>query len=213
MSESMDDGGAVVRLCKKPPLSSAAAQSMAIGNLPSFDLVESVLRQLGAAEGPTEAHGSLCGFTCILGQRAGASWVASLSIEPPLPADVLHDLATATSAALADGGMTFMPLLPADEAPLTLRASALAEWCAGFMHGLGEAAGSGPARDVIERAVTREIMDDFAEIARVTLGDDETDLEAEAAYVELVEFVRVSVQLVFEELHEVRRSVATARVH
>ena len=53
-------------------------------------------------------------------------------------------------------------------------------------------------------------MEDFGEIARVTLGDDETDLEAEAAYTELVEFVRVSVQLVFEEFYDVRRGVTAA---
>ena len=55
-------------------------------------------------------------------------------------------------------------------------------------------------------------MEDFAEIARVTLGDDETDLEAEAAYTELVEFVRVSVQLVFDELYDVRQDLAAASV-
>jgi uncharacterized protein YgfB (UPF0149 family) len=56
-------------------------------------------------------------------------------------------------------------------------------------------------------------MQDFAEIARVTLGEDETELEAEAAYAELVEFVRVSVQLLFEELHDVRHGVAAGGVH
>jgi uncharacterized protein YgfB (UPF0149 family) len=109
--------------------------------------------------------------------------------------------------------MAFYPLLPPDDRPLSLRADGLADWCSGFMHGLGEAAASGAGRDVLGGEVMREIMEDFAEIARVTLGDDETDLEAEAAYTELVEFVRVSVQLVFEELRDVRQGAAAASVH
>jgi uncharacterized protein YgfB (UPF0149 family) len=189
-------------------------------NPPSFDVVDRALRQLGATEGVTEAHGSLCGFTCILGPRARAVWVAGLvdtGIETAsadaADAEILSELAIATTAALSDAAMAFYPLLPPDDRPLSSRADGLAEWCSGFMHGLGEAAASDPGHDILGGEVVREIMEDFAEIARVTLGEEETDLEAEAAYTELVEFVRVSVQLIFEELRDVRHGVAAARVH
>lgn len=186
---------------------------MTTASLPSFDVVANALRQLGATEGPTEAHGSLCGLACVLGTHATRLWVAGLggamaAEDPASDADdVLGELARVTCTALAEGEMGFMPMLPPDEAPLASRAEGLAEWCAGFMHGLGEAAGSGVSLAALDGEVTREIMEDFADIARVTLGEDETELEAEAAYTELVEFVRVSVQLVFEELHEVRDGI------
>ncbi len=196
------------------------SSTMATGNPPSFEFVASALRQLGAAEGPTEAHGSLCGLTCVLGSRAASVWVARLvadgdqgATESPDRARVLEDLAAATCAALADGEMTFSPMLPPDDSPLSSRAEGLADWCAGFMRGLGEAAVGGAARRVLDGDVAQEIMDDFAEISRASLGDDDTDLEAEAAYTELVEFVRVSVQLIFEELHGVRQGIAAASVH
>ena len=193
---------------------------MATGNSPSFDLVDRALRQLGAAEGAPEAHGSLCGVACVLGSLARAAWVASLfaAADPPgggreEHASVLGDLAAETCAALSEGDMVFSLLLPPDDRPLSLRAEGLADWCAGFMHGLGETAGTRASREALTGDATREIMGDFAEIARVTLSDDETDLEAEAAYTELVEFVRVSVQLVFEELYDVRQGLAAASVH
>lgn len=193
---------------------------MATGNLPSFDLVASALRQLGATEGATEAHGSLCGLTCVLGPRARLAWVAGLLGEEAVEAAgqradgaVLAELAAATAAALSGGDMAFTPLLPSDEQPLAERTDGLADWCAGFMHGLGEAAGGAALGGALTAPVVREIMDDFAEITRVTLGEEETELEAEAAYAELVEFVRVSVQLLFEELHDVRQGVAAASVH
>lgn len=207
------------RLCKTAS-APGAANNMVTGNRPSFDLVDRVLRQLGATEGVTEAHGSLCGLTCILGPRARAVWVAGLveTVDESAAGyqdntGVLASLAAVTAAALSDAEMAFYPLLPPDDQPLSLRADGLADWCSGFMHGLGEAAASSAGRDVLGGDVMREIMEDFAEIARVTLGEDETDLEAEAAYTELVEFVRVSVQLIFEELRDVRQGVAAASVH
>ncbi len=50
----------------------------------------------------------------------------------------------------------------------------------------------------------REIIGDFTEITRAALDDSEDDEESEKAYVELVEFARVSTQLAFEELAEFR---------
>ncbi len=193
---------------------------MAAASLPSFDVVADALRQLGATEGATAAHGSLCGLLCILGGRAEPLWVADLVGPEPratstdgATVQVLAALVTATSGALSDGEMTFLPLLPPDDRPLPQRADALADWCAGFMHGLGEGAGAGGGARSLEGEVSREVMHDFAEIARVTLGDDESDLEAEAAYAELVEYVRVGVQLMFEELHEVRQGLTAGRIH
>ncbi|MBM4196077.1 MAG: UPF0149 family protein [Gammaproteobacteria bacterium] len=193
---------------------------MTSANLPDFDKVAAALRQLGATEGATAAHGTLCGLLCVLGGRASPVWVANVvGIDPAdrgadaPQVEVLSALVSATAGALADGEMSFLPLLPPDDQPLPQRADALADWCAGFMHGLGEGAGSSGDGQALDGDVSREIMNDFAEIARVSLGDDETELEAEAAYAELVEFVRVGVQLLFEELHDVRRAATAGRVH
>ncbi len=109
--------------------------------------------------------------------------------------------------------MSFAPLLPPDDWLLAVRAEALAAWCAGFMRGLGEAAAGTATREVLAGEAGREIMADFAEIARLSPGDDESDLEAESAYSELVEFVRVSAQLLFDEFFDLRQGFASAPVH
>jgi len=192
---------------------------MAIDNSPGFDLVDRALRRLGAAEGAPEAHGTLCGLICMLASRAQPMWVAGMASAdsasgiPAESAGALNQIATVTCAALSEGDMAFALLLPPDDRPLSVRTEALADWCAGFMHGLAEAAAARAAGEALNGELTREIMSDLAEIARVTPGEDETDLEAEAAYTELVEFVRVSVQLVFDELYDVRQELAAAGVH
>ncbi|MCC7329258.1 MAG: UPF0149 family protein [Gammaproteobacteria bacterium] len=187
--------------------------------MPSFVLIEGAMEELDAGAGVTEAHGSLCGLACVLGGRAAETWMASLagagraSVAGAAAAELLGSLATATCTALAEGAMAFSPLLPPDERPLAERTEALGAWCAGFMEGLGEVATSPAARAVLAGDSAREIIGDLAEIARATVGQAEASAEDEAAYTELVEFVRVSTQLLFEELHGARGAAGSSRLH
>ena len=109
--------------------------------------------------------------------------------------------------------MSFQPLLPDDAEALMQRVDALAQWCQGFNHGLFVAARTSAAEDEIRSGNTAEIVSDFAEMAQVAVGPDEADAEGEAAYAELVEYVRVSVQLVYEELAAVRQREQAASRH
>lgn len=177
-----------------------------------FDQVDEALRRLGATDGAAEAHGCLCGLACFLGSQAGPFWLAQLSDAEPATgaaATLLEELAMVTCRALVQGDMSLSLLLPPDEQPLPERTTALAGWCAGFMHGLGEAAGHHARPQALGSATMREIIGDLGEISRAACTGEEPDMAAELAYSELVEFVRVSVQLVFEELRE-SRSAPTA---
>jgi len=126
---------------------------------------------------------------------------------------VLEALAFHTCAALEEAEMTFQPLLPDDAEPLVQRVDGLAQWCQGFNHGLFVAARIGDAEAELSSGNTAEIVRDFGDLAQVAVGDEEPDAEGEAAYVELVEYIRVSVQLVYEELTAVRQRVQSAGRH
>ena len=104
---------------------------------------------------------------------------------------------TATAASFGEQGMEFEPLLPDDEQPLNGRANALALWCTGFLYGLG----TGQISDLEAlNGDVGEIVRDFTEISRATGDDADADESNEQAYAELVEFIRVAAQVVFEEL-------------
>src|SRR5690606_11669697 len=51
---------------------------------PSFDSVESVLRDSGAGTDAAEVHGTLCGLMCMLGPAARPSWIAGV-LDPTDP--------------------------------------------------------------------------------------------------------------------------------
>ena len=113
---------------------------------------------------------------------------------------VLESLAAQTWKMLEEGDMSFTPLLPSDEMPLESRADNLGLWCQGFVHGLGVAGAQGDGNPVFKESPARDIIEDFSQIARAAFAESESGDEAETAYIELVEYVRVSVQLIFEEL-------------
>ena len=114
---------------------------------------------------------------------------------------MLQNLYDSTVRRLAGNEADFAPLLPDDDRPLTERADALSQWCQGFLYGLGSGTTSDPGKVSIEAG---EIIRDFTEITHVGVDADEENEENEVAYAEVVEFVRVGVQLLFAELAPAR---------
>ena len=187
---------------------------------PPFDVIDAALRRAEAPTDAAEAHGSLCGLVCGLGDGGHSTWLAETlpdgQADPAIveqTAVVLRVLASSTRAALEDADMTFEPLLPDDAEPLVQRVDCLAQWCQGFNHGLFVAARVGDAEAEVQGGNTAEVVSDFAEMAQAAVGDEEPDTDGEAAYAELVEYIRVSVQLVYEELTAIRQRVQSSGRH
>jgi uncharacterized protein YgfB (UPF0149 family) len=170
--------------------------------------IGSALRDAGSLGEPSEIHGEFCGLVCVMGQDAVASWPAAALADASSPSDdargSLRDLAAASWASLDSGDMSFELLLPSDAESLERRAESLGLWCQGFMHGVGASGRSGAKTALADHEVIKDIIGDFSEITRAAFADDETEEEGEAAFIELVEYVRVSVQLVFEEFLGIR---------
>lgn len=171
----------------------------------AYETLSEELENAGIVPSLAELHGGLSGVMCVGGVAAADRWLdqqleeLQQNGETPL-GEALHALEHQTWRMLNSPDMSFEPLLPGDDQPLDEQVRALAAWCDGFLSGIGlggvQITGEGTdADDAVE-----EIAKDFAEISRAALGpDDEQDLEqAGFALAELKEYVRVSVQLVFE---------------
>jgi uncharacterized protein YgfB (UPF0149 family) len=156
-----------------------------------------------------EAHGCLCGALCARRDYGLAEWLAEFLPDPAealgdrLAEQLYGDVFQDTSKALSGLGMEFEPLLPDDEADLTERIEALGAWSQGYLYGLG-VAGTASAMPISEQ--TSEILADIAECARVGALDSEQPEEGEESYAQIVEYLRVGVQLIFEELEPWRQA-------
>jgi uncharacterized protein YgfB (UPF0149 family) len=170
----------------------------------SYSDIQKVLQRARAATDAAEAHGTLTGCLCAVVPYRFEDWLVEILPDGGPDSDAsarLLELYKGTEESLISGDLRFELLLPEDELPLDTRASALGEWCQGFLYGLGSGALSDAAKlpgDV------GEIVRDLSEITRVGVDGGETLESNENAYTELVEFVRVGVQLVFEELGSFR---------
>jgi uncharacterized protein YgfB (UPF0149 family) len=152
---------------------------------------------------PAEAHGQLAGALCALVPYRMEDWLAEILPEASLSqgADpVLQTLYDSTVAALSGGDMEFDILIPGDDHPIEERTQALTLWCTGFLYGLG----TGTADPQRLPGELGEIVRDLTEISRADVDARDTQEANESALAELVEFVRVGVQLVFDELSPLR---------
>jgi hypothetical protein len=85
-------------------------------------------------------------------------------------------------------------LLADDKEPITIRINALANWCAGFLSGLGQ---FGFASKQVKSAEITEFLDDLLQISQVKdKGKPGTEGD-EKDYTELVEYVRIGVLMLY----------------
>jgi hypothetical protein len=106
----------------------------------------------------------------------------------------------------------FELMLPDDDEPLEMRIEALGAWCQGFVYGL---AVGGIKEDTELPEDSKELITDILEISRAGyVADNEAELatdegnseEDEVAFMEVSEYVRMGVLLIYEELQPLQSS-------
>ena len=167
---------------------------------PDYAELQKVLANSRALTDAPEAHGTLAGALCAAADYTLADWLAELYADghaDPDATDALRVIFDATRAELASDQMDFQALLPDDDEPIAARAEALGQWCQGFLYGLGTQ--PIPEPDQLPQDAG-EVVRDMTALTQVAADSQESDESNEQAYAELVEFVRVGAQLLFDEL-------------
>lgn len=157
----------------------------------------SLFDETGLSQSPSEVHGMLTGLVCVnpdisVGEqhRAFQGW-----FEDELDRGIgekLTDLFTETRAALDEyGDFQFRILMPEDSEGIDGRSRSLRAFCGGFLSGFGLAGHSASEDEDVAEALA-----DFERIA--AFRDDVIDSEEnEADLQEIIEYVRISVLLIF----------------
>ena len=180
--------------------------------LPDHDAVSDALRRLTSDLDAAEWHGQLCGMLCVEPALREAEVLARLLPNPPEgeAAEPLHALWTTTRAMLEGGDFDFRPLLPDDDARLESRVEALGHWAQGFLLGLDRMGVKDYGKLPGELPGIAEDLGRIAAAERYALDDEE---QAENAYMELVEYLRVAVQLFRAELKNRQTGEGTETIH
>lgn len=178
---------------------------------PDYVALENALRRCGANWTAAQCHGLLTGRLASAGRASKPEWISQVldDLDTGSPSYVqcrtlLDSTFESTDRQLAERLSAFEPLLPDDDADADVRATALAHWCEGFLHGLVSAKDNDEVRQRLAAEPLDDIIKDLLQMTRATVGEDVDDEDAERAYAELVEYLRVAAQLAYEELTDVR---------
>ena len=168
-----------------------------------YDEVNAELMAVRAGVRASECHGFLCGYFCASNSIAADSWQDNLLAGIDDAADledcfnILSRLANQVSEQIPAEEIAFNIFLPDDETAISERSSALAEWCAGFISGVG-------IGGLSERSQLPEECNEFIKDV-VSLSRMETVLEdsenAENDLFEIIEYLRVGVIMLHQECH------------
>lgn len=173
----------------------------------TFAEVARVLEGLGSSVPAAEAHGCLVGALCTSAEYPMQRWLEEIIPDAEQRDDEqsrepLRLLYADTLNALRGEDMEFEALLPDDDISLAARAGGLSQWCQGFLYGFGT--GRIDERGAKQPELpgnVNEILNDLTHIGRASVElEGEGNESEEEAYAEVVEYVRVGVQLIHDEL-------------
>lgn len=175
------------------------------------DILEDELKRCGASWDAAQSHGLLTGRLAIGGVDAGPRWLLQV-LEGADESNALHRecqtrlhrIYQSTFWQLSERMSEFEPLLPDAVDDVEVRTTGLAHWCEGFLHGLVSAKHGDALRERLAAEPLSDIIKDLLQITRASAAEDDDDESNEAAYVELVEYLRVAAQLCYEELADLR---------
>ncbi len=182
--------------------------------MPAYQDLEAALLGAGCPGTAAEAHGTLCGLLTVGAENKTGQWIDHILAETDRhnalardAREVLDALRVQVAAALTDSDSVFALMLPDDEEPLDERAAMLGQWCQGFLYGLATGGLTDPSTAGGDVA---EAVADLAQISGVGFSETDDLEESEAAYAEVVEFVKVAAGLIFETLNPVPQGNAPA---
>lgn len=170
----------------------------------NYSALADAMGRAGLPYSPAEAHGIACGMLVAHLPEVDRVWAAEAYAEFE-PNDVLAEecrflmdhMFAATQSQLTEMEFEFQLFLPEDGKSLAQRTQGLADWCQGYLFGLG-LAGEELLQQLSEES--QEGMQDIAELSRMDTDDIADDEADEEAVFEIEEYLRVATMLMYNDL-------------
>ena len=173
--------------------------------------LKDALQRAGSTWDAAQVHGLLSGRLVVAGSAAGPDWIAQVleGIDPSNASgkeceSLLVELLQSTHRHFRERMSQFMPLLPDENDSRSVRTEGIAHWSEGYLHGLVSSNQAEEVRKQLAAEPIAGIIKDLLAMTQATVDDGADREEDEAAYTEIVEYLRVAAQIVYEELALVR---------
>lgn len=180
--------------------------------IPGYTELERALGRSGTDHSAAELHGVCCGVLSVDQTSDPNQWLAQILEGDPQnlhfqeTRTLLHQLFSVTRQQLNGAEMDFALFLPEDD-DLQAQVEAMQDWCQGF--GLGIATAG--IHDIKKLpADSREWLEDVVRIGASGDFDFDDKEESENALIELLEYLRIGVMMITEEMQPMK---AAPQVH
>jgi uncharacterized protein len=169
----------------------------------TYQIIDNIFVNSDLASSAAEAHGLAAGMLCVNRHAHGSAWLKQLFEDETALNDrdklILLQLFEEAKDSLASDEYDFELFLPEDDTPLIVQIAALSDWCQGFLFGVGALYQAGE-----QSGQANEILRDIAEFTRV--DPDSEGEENEVAFMEVTEYLRTAVLLLYAEFGSNGRS-------
>lgn len=161
-----------------------------------------MLRQHQIIVDASEVQGILCGMLSGGMNIDDQEWIEALAdvinqgeVMPAYVQGSVEKMFNKVCQELIEADFALSLCLPADTAPINDRGAAFVNWVQGFLLGFGL-----HQNDLTGcSAEVKEALEDFSDIAKLDEAMEDNE-ESEQAFFEVVEYVRISAMLCFNEL-------------
>ena len=170
----------------------------------TFNYLNEKLLNFGSVSSISELHGFVsgraAGGNALNSEQLVHEQLSFIGLElEDLNDDILSILdfiQNDTREAIVSDGLTFSPLIPEDDYSLARRTQETGAWSQGFLHGFA----ASKAHDKGDlSAEVADALRDLANIAQADVGDDDVSEEAEKQLVEILEYLKVVVLMIYQE--------------
>lgn len=179
---------------------------------PAYSRLEQALTRIDCDYSPAEAQGIACGLLVINQSIDPTNWLKLLVTGDPKDfyvqeaRQLLRELFATTRQQMNGVDLDFALFLPEDT-ELALQVDAMQAWCQGFGLGLASAG----IKDFKKLPTdSREWVEDVVNIGASGEMDLDNEDESEAALTEIIEYLRVGVLMMNEEMQPMK---AAPQVH
>ncbi|MCK5903632.1 MAG: YecA family protein [Cocleimonas sp.] len=173
-----------------------------------FAEIKAVLLKINTISDVAESHAIASGMLIANISANKISWIKQImgemeqdSLPPREAIEALGRWFEAIKQQLDDSNLRFDLCLPDEDQSLVLRITAVQEWCRGFILGI---AMSGIKNFAQLPEDSRDLLTDFSRIGTEEEFELDDSDEAETAYNDISQYVRIGVLLMYEELRPLR---------
>ena len=172
-----------------------------------FDKLDELRKSASIDMSLPETHGGICSQICFQSDYFeefvpldNSDDGATVSVQIAKYRKALKKIIERDLNKLKDGDLSFELIIPGESNSIQERAEALSIWCQGFVDGVSFLMTEHDFKiDQDQKKESFEIIEDFTQISTLDSHSISGEVDEELSLMELIEFVRLSVQMIYDE--------------